>query len=83
MKNYRYLNLDIPLFKNGISENDVPKQFMKTLAIDDYINPELVKFFDSFNLQVIHAESFFKNRGHSGKGHEHVDCEGGDYVKLN
>lgn len=83
MKNYSYLNLDIPLFKNGISEIDVPKLFMKALPIDDYINPELIKFLDTLNLQVTYVESFFKNRGHTGKGDVHVDCEGGNYVKLN
>jgi hypothetical protein len=84
MKNYSYLNLDIPLFKNGVSENDVPKlPMMKTLVIADYINPELVKFFDTLNLQVTYLASFFKNRGHTGSGCVHVDDEGGDYVKLN
>jgi hypothetical protein len=83
VKNYSYLNLDIPLFKNGVSENDVPKLPMKALVIDDYINPELVKFFDTLNLHITYLASFFKKRGHTGKGSVHVDATGGDYVKLN
>ena len=81
MKNFYFLNLDIPLFKDGITEADIPRESISTLEQEKYISKELFNFFDSLNLKILLVESFFKTTG--AKGGIHVDFTGGDYVKLN
>lgn len=81
MKNFCFLNLNIPLFKDGKSIDDIPKSHIFTLNREEFLNKELLSFFDSLNLKITFAETFFKGSGH--RGHVHVDSLGGDYIKLN
>ena len=81
MKNFYFLNLDIPLFKNGITVADIPKESISILDQEKYISKDIFNFFNSLNLKILLVESFFKTTG--AKGGIHVDFTGGDYVKLN
>jgi hypothetical protein len=81
MKNFCFLNLNISLFKDEKSIDDIPKSMIHTLNHYEFLNKELLSFFDSLNLKITFAETFFKAAGHSGG--IHVDSLGGDYIKLN
>jgi len=47
MKNFYFLNLDIPLFKNGITVEDIPKESISTLDQEKYISEDIFKNFAS------------------------------------
>jgi hypothetical protein len=81
MKNFCFLNLNIPLFKDEKYVFLIPKKHIFTLNRNAFLNKELLKFFDSLNLKITFAETFFKPAGH--RGTIHVDSLGGDYIKLN
>lgn len=81
MQHFSFLNLDIPLFKEGISYTDLSRKNIAMLDQDQYINEEILNFFDSLNLTLLLVESFFKRPG--ATGNIHVDAMGGDYAKLN
>lgn len=80
MNNFRFLNLDIPLFNVGISIDDFPKKHIAKIDKEKLIHPEIFKFFDSVGLKIFFVETFFKFRG---DGIIHTDALGGDYTKLN
>jgi hypothetical protein len=81
MKHFRFLNLNIPLLEDGKSVEDISKKHISILNRNEFLNKELLKFFDSLNLKITFAETFFKPAGH--RGTIHVDSLGGDYIKLN
>lgn len=81
MKNFCFLNLNIPLFKDGKSIDDIPKNHIFTLNHEEFLSLELLSLFDSLNLKITFVETFFKSVGHHGQ--IHVDSLGGDYIKLN
>lgn len=81
MKNFCFLNLNISLLKDEKSIDDISKSHIFTLNREEFLNKELLSFFDSLNLKITFAETFFKSAGH--RGHVHVDSLGGDYIKLN
>jgi hypothetical protein len=80
MQNFRYLNLNIPLFNEGVSINSFPKCNIAIIDKEKLIHPEIFKFFDSLGLQIFFVESFFK---YPGNGIIHTDAASGDYTKLN
>jgi len=81
MKNFYFLNLDIPLFKEGITFLDIPKTSIAIIDKEKYLNEKIVKFFDSLDLTIFFVETFFKTPSKSGG--IHIDAGGGDYTKLN
>ena len=52
MKNFCFLNLNIPLFKDEKSIDDIPKSMIYTLNHYEFLNKELLNFFDSLNLKI-------------------------------
>jgi hypothetical protein len=80
-ENFAFLNLNIPLFKEGVSIEDISKQPIDRLNQKIHLNKDLLTFFDSLNLIVLLVETFFKRPGNTD--HIHIDNSGGDYVKLN
>lgn len=81
MDNFYFLNLDIPLFKEGVSYQDLPKDHISKIDHKKYFNKEIFNFFEKLNLEIVFVETFFKYPGN--KGYIHTDALGGDYVKLN
>jgi hypothetical protein len=81
MNNFRFLNLDIPLFKEGITFRDVPKAPIAILDKEKYLNEKMFKFFDSLDLEISFVETFFKRAYNKNK--IHIDGTGNDYTKLN
>jgi hypothetical protein len=81
MQNFFFLNLNISLFKVGISFKDLSKKSITILDQKQYINEEIFKFFDSLNLKLPLVETFFKKPGDTHN--IHIDAMGGDYTKLN
>lgn len=81
MNNFYFLNLDIPLFKEGITFRDIPKTSIAMLDKEKYLNNKIFTFFDSLDLKIFFVETFFKTSEHCGG--IHVDGNGGDYTKLN
>jgi hypothetical protein len=81
MKNFYFLNLDILLFKDGITVGDIPKNPITVLDQEKYLNEEILKFFDFLNLKLSLVETFFKTVGDGAI--IHIDSIGGDYTKLN
>jgi len=81
MNNFYFLNLDIPLFKEGITINDLPKTYLTVLDKEKIINEKIFDFFNSLNLKIKFVESFFKTP--TAPQNIHIDAVGGDYTKLN
>jgi len=81
MNNFYFLNLDIPLFKEGITVDDLPKSSISKLDQRKYLSDEIFKFFDSLNLNLFLVEVFYKSPGDTGG--IHVDVRIGDFTKLN
>jgi hypothetical protein len=81
MKNFCFLNLNISLFKDEKSIDDIPKIHIFTLNHEEFLSKELLSFFNSLNLKIIFVVTFFKSADH--RGGIHVDSLGGDYIKLN
>ena len=81
MKNFYFLNLDIPLFKEGITFLDIPKNSIAIIDKEKYLNEKIFMFFDSLDLKIFFVETFFKIPGQAGG--IHIDSIGGDYTKLN
>ena len=81
MNNFQFLNLNIPLFREGITVNDLPKNHIAVIDKDKLINEKIFHFFESLNLKISFVETFYKTPEASGS--IHTDSVGGDYVKLN
>ena len=81
MNNFRFLNLDIPLFKEGITLDDIQKTFITVIDEEKYLNEKIFKFFDSLDLEIFFVETFFKQANNKNK--IHIDGTGNDYTKLN
>jgi hypothetical protein len=81
MQHFSFLNLDIPLFKEGLSYHVLSRKSIAMLDYEKFINVDILKFFDSLNLKLFLVETFFKNPGETGS--IHIDAMGGDYTKLN
>lgn len=81
MNNFYFLNLDIPLFKDGITLDNIPKTFITIIDKEKYLNEKIFNFFDSLDLEIFFVETFFKTPNKSGG--IHIDASGGDYTKIN
>lgn len=81
MNNFYFLNIDIPLFKEGITFQDIPKTSIAVIDKEKYLNEKMFMFFDSLDLKIFFVETFFKTLEHQGG--IHIDGSGGDYAKLN
>jgi hypothetical protein len=81
MNNFCFLNLKIPLFKEGITVNDLPKTHIAIIDREKIINENIFQFFKSLNLKISLVETFYKTPGATGS--IHTDVDGGDYTKLN
>ena len=53
MKNFCFLNLNISLFKDEKSIDDIPKIHIFTLNHEEFLSKELLSFFNSLNLKII------------------------------
>ena len=81
MNNFYFLNLDIPLFKEGITFHDITKVSIAILDEEKYLNEKIFMLLDSLGLKIFFVETFFKTPDKpSGI---HIDASGGDYTKLN
>jgi len=81
MNNFYFLNLNIPLFKEGITINDLPTNYLVVIDKEKIINEKIFDFFKSLNLKINFVESFFKSPDTPRT--IHTDALGGDYTKLN
>ena len=81
MQNFSFLNLNISLFKEGITVDDLPRSNISILDQKKYLNNEIFKFFDLLNLNLFLVEVFYKSPGDTGG--IHVDVIIGDFTKLN
>jgi hypothetical protein len=81
MNNFYFLNLDIPLFKEGITFQDIPKTSIAKIDEVKYLNEKIFMFFDSLGLKIFFVETFFKTP--EQQGGIHIDGVGGDCTKLN
>lgn len=79
--NYSFLNLNIPIFKEGLPIAALSKNSIAILDHDKYLNHNLLELFNKLNLKIVLVETFFKNRYH--RSSIHTDVTGGDFTKLN
>jgi hypothetical protein len=82
MTNYFFLSLDIPLFKPGITQHDLPKEIFCFIDENTYLSDEIISFFLSRNISM-RSQCFYKKPIIS-RSIIHVDRrEFGDYAKIN
>ena len=81
MNNFYFLNLNIPLFREGITVSDLPTKPVAVIDKEKIINEKIFDFFTSLNLKILFVETFYKSS--NIPGFIHSDVTGGDFTKLN
>jgi hypothetical protein len=81
MNNFYFLNLNIPLFKEGITVSDLPTKGIAVIDKEKIINEKIFSFFTSLNLKILFVETFYKTSNIPES--IHTDVSGGDFTKLN
>lgn len=81
MNNFYFLNLNIPLFKEGITVSDLPTKPVAVIDKEKIINEKIFDFFTSLNLKILFVETFYKTPNMPES--IHTDVTGGDFTKLN
>ena len=81
MNNFYFLNLNIPLFKEGITVSDLPTKGIAVIDKEKIINEKIFDLFTSLNLKILFVETFYKTSNIPES--IHTDVTGGDFTKLN
>ena len=82
MKYYAELDLDIPLLNSNIKIGDIPKIVTAQLPLE-YLNPDILKLFDSLGLNIFVLRLFFRAKGSFSYIHCDLTPVNLDFTRIN